>query len=63
MQIYQFIKDNILNGTLKHNEKLPSSRELAIDINVSRNAVLESYEQLIAEGYLYSKNGSGTYVC
>lgn len=62
-QIYIFIKENILNGSIKHDEKLPSSRELAKDINVSRNVVLESYEQLIAEGYLYSKNGSGTYVC
>lgn len=61
-QIYQFIKESILNGEMKENERLPASRELSKNLNVSRNIVIESYEQLIAEGYLYTKNGSGTYV-
>lgn len=51
-----------MEGILKEKEKLPSTRELAKEINASRNAVIEAYEQLIAEGYLYSKAGSGTYV-
>lgn len=61
-QICNAIKSYILQGILKPEEKLPSSRELARYINVSRNTVIESYEQMIAEGYLYSKNGSGTYI-
>lgn len=61
-QIYQYVKKSILDGILKENEKLPSSRELSKDLSVSRNIVVESYEQLIAEGYLYTKNGAGTYV-
>lgn len=61
-QICNDIKSYILQGILKPEEKLPSSRELARYVNVSRNTVIESYEQMIAEGYLYSKNGSGTYI-
>lgn len=61
-QICNDIKSYILQGILKPEEKLPSSRELARYLNVSRNTVIESYEQMIAEGYLYSKNGSGTYI-
>lgn len=62
-QIYQSIKESILSGTVQPGEKLPSSRELSKYLNVARNVVIESYEQLIAEGYAYSKNGSGTYIC
>lgn len=62
-QIYCSLKEGILSGTLQQGEKLPSSRELAKDLNVARNVVIESYDQLIAEGYAYSRSGSGTYVC
>ncbi|HAN21041.1 MAG: GntR family transcriptional regulator [Clostridiales bacterium GWF2_36_10] len=62
IQIYSFIREGILNETLQQGEKLPSTRELAKYLNVARNGVIESYEQLIAEGYVYTKNGSGTYV-
>ena len=61
-QIYNFIRESIFNGTLKEGEKLPSTRELAKYHNIARNVVIESYEQLMAEGYIYAKNGSGTYV-
>lgn len=62
-QIYHSLKEYILSGTLQQGEKLPSSRELAKYLNVARNIVIESYEQLIAEGYTRAKSGSGTYVC
>ncbi|MCH3965811.1 MAG: PLP-dependent aminotransferase family protein [Clostridium sp.] len=61
-QIYSFIKESVLCGTLQPGEKLPSSRELSKYLNIARNMVVESYEQLISEGYAYSKSGSGTYV-
>ena len=61
-QIYIFIRNNILNGTLHEKEKLPSTRELSKYLNISRNVVIESYDQLFAEGYISTKNGSGTYV-
>ena len=61
-QIYNFIKESIFSGKLRQGERLPSTRELSKDLNVSRNVVIESYEQLLAEGYTYTKKGSGTYV-
>lgn len=61
-QIYAFLREAILDGRLKPDEKLPSTRELKTFLGVSRNVVIESYEQLAAEGYAYTKGGSGTYV-
>lgn len=61
-QIYRSVKESILNGKIPGGTKLPSSRELAGELHVARNVVIEGYEQLITEGYAFSKNGSGTYV-
>lgn len=61
-QIYNQIKHTILTGSLIAGEKLPSTRELAQDLCVSRNTILEAYNQLIAEGYLEGVHGSGTLV-
>lgn len=43
-------------------EKLPSTRQLADLLGISRNVVLEAYDQLLAEGFLVSKRGAGTFV-
>lgn len=51
-QIYQYIKDEIRNGGLKAGNQLPSSRELAENLGVSRKTSQSAYEQLVAEGYL-----------
>ncbi len=61
-QIYQAIRDQILDGRLRAGTKLPSSRELAQELGVSRNVVMIAYELLIAEGYLEGSHGSGTFV-
>lgn len=61
-QVYQQIRERILNGHLKSDEKLPSTRELSSELKVSRNVILEAYDQLLAEGFLVSRRGSGTYV-
>lgn len=61
-QIYIQIREQILNGRLNTGEKLPSTRELSSELKVSRNVILEAYDQLMAEGFLVSKRGSGTYV-
>ncbi len=42
--------------------KLPSTRKLAVELSVSRNAVIYAYEQLVTEGYIESKKSSGFYV-
>lgn len=61
-QIYSYIKDEIMSGRLKCDEKLPSARELAAYLSVSRNPVDTAYEQLVAEGYVYSLPKRGYFV-
>ncbi|AXF54579.1 PLP-dependent aminotransferase family protein [Salicibibacter kimchii] len=61
-QIYAWIKNEILQGTLAAETKLPSKRTLAALLNVSQNSILSAYNQLIAEGYLYTKERSGYFV-
>lgn len=61
-QVYQQIRKGILSGQFQRGEKLPSTRELALNLQVSRNVILEAYEQLISEGFIEGMHGSGTYV-
>jgi GntR family transcriptional regulator/MocR family aminotransferase len=61
-QIYLQLRSAILSGTLRPATKLPSTRELAAQLGVSRSAVVSAFEQLLAEGYASGKKGAGTYV-
>jgi GntR family transcriptional regulator / MocR family aminotransferase len=61
-QIYLEIRSAILAQALKPGTRLPSTRELASQLSVSRSAVVAAFDQLIAEGYIGGKTGSGTYV-
>lgn len=61
-QIYECIRLKILHGELSGGEKIPSTRQLSQALHVSRNVVIEAYEQLIAEGYVKSLPGSGTFI-
>lgn len=61
-QLYQGFRERILEGRLIANEKLPSTRLLSEELNVSRSTVIACYDQLMAEGYIYGVEGSGTYV-
>lgn len=56
------LREAVRTGRLTAGTRLPSSRELAADLGVSRGLVTEAYEQLTAEGYLRSDRGSGTWV-
>ncbi|MFM9590574.1 PLP-dependent aminotransferase family protein [Streptomyces scabiei] len=56
------LREAIRSGRLSGGTRLPASRELAADLGVSRGLVTEAYEQLVAEGYLRSARGSGTWV-
>ncbi|MDJ0743111.1 MAG: PLP-dependent aminotransferase family protein [Xenococcaceae cyanobacterium MO_167.B27] len=62
-QLTEKIRGAVLEGRLKPNQKLPSSRSLAKSLTISRSTVTQSYEQLESEGYLETRHGSGTYVC
>ena len=61
-QIYQRLRSAILSGTLRPGTKLPSTRELAAQLGVSRPTVVSAFEQLLAEGYASGKKGAGTYI-
>jgi GntR family transcriptional regulator/MocR family aminotransferase len=61
-QLYEELRRAILNGRIAPGSRLPASRELASVSRISRNTVLSAYEQLLAEGYILSRAGSGTFV-
>jgi GntR family transcriptional regulator/MocR family aminotransferase len=61
-QIYLKLRSAILSGTLRPATKLPSTRELAGQLGVSRSAVVSAFEQLLAEGYAAGRTGAGTYI-
>lgn len=60
--LYKSIRDDILSGKLGKQEKLPSKRALAEHLGISTITVENAYNQLMAEGYIYSKAKSGYYV-
>src|ERR1700694_632899 len=62
-QIYNEWRQGILDGRFRRGEQAPSSRELSLALDVSRATVTAAYEQLIAEGYLDTAPGSGTFIC
>src|ERR1700678_3835090 len=61
-QLEAGLREAIRAGRLRAGERLPSSRELARELGVSRGMVQECYGQLLAEGYLTSRTGSATRV-
>jgi GntR family transcriptional regulator/MocR family aminotransferase len=61
-QLYEEMRRAILTGRLSPGSRLPASREFANVSHISRNTVLSAYSQLLAEGYIESRAGSGTFV-
>lgn len=61
-QLYKILREKIKTGVLKSGSPLPSTRSMAEQLQIARNTVLYAYEQLIAEGYLETRQGSGTFV-
>ena len=62
LKLYRGLRDAIVDGRLAANTALPSTRELAEKMELSRNTVLRAYEQLIAEGFANGRQGGGTFV-
>ncbi|WP_160643935.1 MocR-like pyridoxine biosynthesis transcription factor PdxR [Chengkuizengella marina] len=60
--LYHAIHDEIVTGKLKKGIKLPSTRQLANNYEISRGIVNQVYEMLTAEGYLSSEVGKGTFI-
>jgi GntR family transcriptional regulator / MocR family aminotransferase len=61
-QVYDQYRGAIVRGELRPGQVVPSSRELALELRISRFPVLHAYTQLKAEGYFESRGGSGTYI-
>ena len=61
-QLYDQLREAILTGRLAPGARLPSTRSLASELNLSRNTVATAFEQLLSEGYVEGRVGAGTYV-
>src|SRR5512135_2708094 len=61
-QIKTYLRQGILSGSLAADTRLPASRQLAQSLGVNRITVENAYAELEAEGLVFSKLGSGTYV-
>jgi len=61
-QIYDSFRTTIAGRNLRPGERVPSTRDLALQLGISRVPVLNAYAQLLAEGYLETRSGSGTFV-
>ena len=63
VQLTNAIRHRIVSGEIEQNKKLPPSRNLASELGVSRSTITSSYEQLVAEGYIEGRRGSGYFTC
>ncbi|WP_425407248.1 PLP-dependent aminotransferase family protein [Hwanghaeella sp.] len=61
-QLYEQLRETILTGRLQAGSRLPATRTLARDLDISRNTVTAAFDQLLAEGYLEGRVGAGTFV-
>lgn len=61
-QLFDQLRQAVLAGRVRPGERLPSTRSLAQRLGVSRQTVCLAYDQLLAEGYLVGRRGSGTFV-
>jgi GntR family transcriptional regulator/MocR family aminotransferase len=61
-QVYAGLRQAILSGTFRAGDRVPSTRDLADQLGISRTVVVLAYELLLAEGFVAGRSGSGTYV-
>lgn len=61
-QLYSQLKEDILAFKYESREKLPSKRDMAKYLNISVNSVKAAYEQLLAEGYIYTEERKGYFI-
>ena len=62
LEVYETIVDDIEKGYLKYNDKIPSIRKMAKQLDVSKTTVESAYLQLLVEGYVYTKEKVGYFV-
>ena len=61
-QLMEQVKNEIINGSLKENEVLPSVRTLSKELRISALTVKKAYDRLEEEGFVVTVHGKGTYV-
>ena len=61
-QLYEALREAILTGRFVAGIRLPSTRKLATELGVSRNTVINAFEQLQAEGFIETHTGAGSYI-
>lgn len=61
-RIYTALREAILDGRLARGDRVPATRDLARQLGVARGTVTSAYDRLVAEGFLESRTGSGTFV-
>src|SRR4051794_27288826 len=61
-QLYSQLRQAILDGRLRPGQRLSSTRALAAQLSIARNTVADAYDQLLSEGYIEGRQGSGTFV-
>jgi DNA-binding transcriptional regulator YhcF (GntR family) len=62
MQIADYFCENILTNQWKENEKIPSVREIAVQVEVNPNTAIRAYNFLQDQGIIYNKRGIGYFV-
>ncbi|MBE6230808.1 MAG: GntR family transcriptional regulator [Bacteroidales bacterium] len=62
LQICDVICENILNGSLAPDARIPSVREYGAEIGVNPNTVMRAYEKLTNEGIIYNRRGIGYFI-
>lgn len=62
IQIIGIIKKRIIKGNLKLGDKLPSTRDLAIELKVNPNTIARVYKELELENITFTKRGMGTFI-
>jgi GntR family transcriptional regulator len=63
LQIVEQIQRTVAAGRLKPEDPVPSVRQLALDLTINPNTVARAYLELEHQGFLYKRQGQGTYVC
>ena len=61
-QVTEKLQNLIVNGILKENEKIPSVRNMAIELSINPNTIQRAYQELEREGYIYTVKGRGNFV-
>ena len=62
LQVINELKKKMVKGELKPGEKMPSSRDLAVEYKVNQNTAARIYREMEMQGYCFTRRGIGTFV-